>query len=129
MSGGFVLGFSFFMIGCSGGSPSPTLVSAGTVTEITRTDGQSHALPPEPPQDELLVTFKPGTSVARREAIHQSVGCRVLNQMLSGRIAHVKLPRGKTLEEVQSAYAKFPEVEAAEPNAPVEAQGHDTPTR
>ena len=119
------------LVGCGNGlAPSQTAWPGTTpIAENVRAGGQPQASTPVPPADELLITFQPGVPEARRQAIHQSVGCLVLSQMLNGRIAHVKLPRGKPLAEAQSAYAKFPEVEAAEPNAPVEAQGHDTPTR
>lgn len=118
------------LVACgSGQAPMQTTSpQMAPTTETLPTTGQPRPVP-LPPMDELLITFRPGTSEARRQAIHQSVGCRLIGQMLSGRIAHVKLPTGKTLTEIQSAYATFPEVEAAEPNAPVEAQGHDTPTR
>lgn len=66
--------------------------------------------------DELLVTFEPGTPESRRTAIHNSMGVQVLNTMLSGRIAHIKIPKEKSLEEIQSAYAAFAQVEAVELN-------------
>jgi hypothetical protein len=91
--------------------------------------GQPRPAQPLPPQDELLVTFKPDTPETRREAIHRAVGATIVSQMLGGRIAHVKLPQGKALAEAQSAYAQFPEVEAAEPNAPVGTEVHEKPTR
>ena len=86
---------------------------------------QSGPVQPAPDKavpDELLVTFKRDTSGARRQAIHQSVGGKVLNQMLGGRIAQVKIAQGKSLAEMQTAYAAFPEVESVEPNAKIEAQ-------
>jgi hypothetical protein len=131
MTNRLTIAFCLLLAGC-GHEPasSPTAgPGAAPISENVRAGGQPHAPTPLPPADELLITFRPGTPEARRQAIHQSVGCRVLGQMLSGRITHVKLPPGRTLAEAQSAYAKFPEVEAAEPNAPVQVQGHDTPTR
>ena len=107
----------------------PTSHEQGAPREIGRDNtgpggSQLHA-----PADELLITFKPGTTESRCQAIHQAVGARLLSRMLGGRIAHVKLPPGQTLAQGQAAYVQFPEVVAAEPNYPVEVQGHEGQTR
>lgn len=131
MTGRLPIALCLLLVGCGNGLAPSQKAGPGTtpIAENVRAGGQPHASTPLPPADELLITFRPGVPEARRQAIHQSVGCRVLGRMLNGRIAHVKLPPGKTLAEAQSAYATFPEVEATEPNAPVEAQGHEKPTR
>lgn len=83
----------------------------------------------QPIVDELLITFRPDTSEARRQAIHGAVGTQLLRRMLNGRIAHVKLREGQTLEAAQGAYEKFAEVEAAEPNHSMELLEHEEPAR
>lgn len=131
IAGRLTIILSLSLAGCGNEQAPPQKAEPGTtpIAEDVRAGAQPHVSTPLPPSDELLITFRPGVPEARRQAIHQSVGCLVLSHMLSGRIAHVKLPPGKTLAEAQSAYATFPEVEAAEPNAPVGVQGHDIPTR
>ena len=84
---------------------------------------------PQPAADELLITFKPDTPEARRQAILEAVGTPLLRQMLNGRIVHVKLREGQTLAEAQAAYEKFAEVEAAEPNYSMEMLEHTGPAR
>ena len=91
-----------------------------TISRDGASQGDTQA---QPALDELLVTFKPETTEARRQAIHQAVGAEVLGRMLGGRIAHVKLPQGRTVAEGQRDYAQFAEVEAAEPNDLVKIQG------
>lgn len=108
---------------------SPAEQEPRPLTEVGSEGASTGSLQGVSPPDELLVIFRPGTSEARRQAIHQAVGTQILSQMLGGRISHVKLPGGKTLAEVQSAYAEFLEVEAAEPNHPIEVQGHERKIR
>ena len=118
----FVLTLALFAClstwGCGAPPDQEPSVQAGAQSQA----GPGQPAPAQAAPDELLVTFKRDTSGARREAIHQSVGGKVLNQMLGGRIAQVKIAQGKSLAEMQTAYAAFPEVESVEPNHVVEAK-------
>lgn len=120
----FSLGVGLAVAGCSGVPPrqaeagtAPASEKQNATVPIGREEaGRQGNTEPQAPPDELLVTFKPETTEARRQAIHQAVGVQVLSRMLGGRIAHVKLPQGQTVAEGQRAYAQFTEVVAAEPN-------------
>jgi hypothetical protein len=80
---------------------------------------------PEYVPDELLVTFKPGTSETRIKEINTSLSVHVQRKMFSGQIYQVKILEGKSLEEVRRAYLSFAEVESVEPNYKVEMKARD----
>ena len=110
-------------------APAPHSPSPLPVAGAAGANAPPKAAAAEAPTDELLITFHPDVTETRRHAIHQLVGCQVIGRMLGGRIAQVRLPPGKTLEEVQSAYQRFLEVQAAEPNSPVHTQDDDPSKR
>lgn len=115
----------------SGPSVSPGVDPQATILQHTDMEppfaqkASSLSVQPEYVADELLVTFKAGIPEARIKEINESLGVHVLRKMLSGRTYQVKIPVGKSLEDLRIAYLSFTEVESAEPNYKVEMKERD----
>jgi len=73
--------------------------------------------PPGPVPDELLVRFRPGTSSARRGALHAAAGATVVRQFAIVPDLHlIKLPAGTALTRALAHYQSSPDVLYAERN-------------
>lgn len=66
---------------------------------------------------EILVVFKDGVSVSKKETLHRSIGVQKISDDTDGRIFQkIKIPEGKTIESVIQKYKADPDVRFAEPN-------------
>ena len=77
--------------------------------------------PPPRPEEEyvpnqIIVKFKPGTSIEAQEQLHQELGTTVIHTSPSAGFKVLQIPEGKTVAEMVEAYSKKPIVEYAEPN-------------
>lgn len=74
--------------------------------------------------DELLVSFRDGTSEARIDAINQVLNVHVIRKIFFGqmRVCQIKIPEGQSLDTMKRAYLVFSEVETVEPNYKVRIQ-------
>jgi thermitase len=61
--------------------------------------------------DEILVQFKPGTHPSTVKTLNESIRVQVVRTLSNGRVL-VKIPTGKSLDEIRDAYASFSEVES-----------------
>ena len=67
--------------------------------------------------NELLVKFASNMTAARVEALHEELGVEVLDRSMLGGLLHlVRVPEGRGLEEVRTAYEAESGVEYAERN-------------
>jgi hypothetical protein len=107
------LSLFFFLLALSG---------CAMQTDAPSVPGSSQPSPPNAVPGELIVMFAPETPDQRRIEIHQAAGGQVLDALLGGRIAHVKVKPGQPTEELAAGYRRFPEVESVEPNYEVESR-------
>lgn len=77
---------------------------------------------------EVLVQFKPGVRRAASRSVHARRGSRVLSTIrgFPGRIEHVSLPAGVSVERAVASYARHPAVAIVEPNLIREYADHAT---
>ena len=66
--------------------------------------------------NQVLVKFKDGVSEERVTEIHNAVGTKIQDKILFGKIHLVLIVNGASVEDTIKEYAKFAEVEFAEPN-------------
>jgi uncharacterized delta-60 repeat protein len=71
---------------------------------------------------ELLVKFKSGVSESSRDKSHGRLGSAKIKKFEKLNLHHVKLKKGKTVEEAVGEYSKDPDVEYAEPNYTVSVE-------
>lgn len=134
-AGWFVIGAGLALVSCSAPLTERAQDDPSVITQERRVSPEIERGPmsagskPQPIADELLITFRPDTPEARRQAIHEAAGTQLLRRMLNGRIAHVKLRDGQTLAAALATYEKFAEVEAAESNHSMEILEHEGPAR
>jgi hypothetical protein len=102
-------------------------VYSGARASAGQPEGQAMPAEPEGAEyaaNELLVKFASNVPAERAEAIHEQLGVEVLDRkMLGGRLHLVRVPEGRSLEEVQSAYEAQAGVEYAERNPTYRVQG------
>ncbi len=67
-------------------------------------------------KDEIVVKFKPGVSEETIERINRSHGTSVFYVSKQGKFSRLKVPAGKSVEELVEIYNNNPYVEYAEPN-------------
>ncbi|NOZ26246.1 MAG: S8 family serine peptidase [Nitrospirae bacterium] len=67
-------------------------------------------------KDEIVVKFKSGVSEEAIARINQRHGTSVFYVSKQGKFRRLKVPAGKTVEELVDTYSKDPNVEYAEPN-------------
>ncbi|NOY39795.1 MAG: S8 family serine peptidase [Nitrospirae bacterium] len=67
-------------------------------------------------KDEIVVKFKPGVSEETIKGINQRQGTAVFYVSKQGKFSRLRVPAGKTVEELVDIYNKNPYVEYAEPN-------------
>jgi len=67
-------------------------------------------------EGELLVKFKPGTTVEEKAAIHRKFNSTVIKVFNSIGVEHISLREGLSVEEAIRLYKDDPRVEYAEPN-------------
>ncbi|TML38026.1 MAG: hypothetical protein E6G27_15930, partial [Actinobacteria bacterium] len=67
----------------------------------------------------LLVGYRPGTSAAERDAIHQRAGGTVVKSLLTAPVEIIAIPPGDTLDAVASRYSAEAAVAFVEPDRPV----------
>ncbi|MEW6327440.1 MAG: S8 family serine peptidase [Thermodesulfobacteriota bacterium] len=65
---------------------------------------------------EIIVKFKPGVSDNVIRALNQRQGCSVLSKSRFAGFKRLRIPKGRTVEEMVEIYGKDPNVEYAEPN-------------
>lgn len=78
---------------------------------------------------ELLVKFKPGVPVDRRQKLHKKHGAEKLREHADLRLHHLKLKKGMSVEEAVKLYQADPDVQYAEPNLLFELQAQPNDTR
>lgn len=66
--------------------------------------------------DELLVSFQNGVPLSRINAINGSLNTQIISTLLPGRLYLIKIPTGRTLEEIRQAYASLPDVKSVDLN-------------
>jgi len=77
--------------------------------------------PPPGPEEEyvpnqIIVKFKPGTSIEAQEQLHQELGTTVIHTSPSAGFQVLQIPEGKTVPEMVTLYSEQSIVEYAEPN-------------
>ena len=76
--------------------------------------------PPEPEKEyvpgQIIVKFKPGTSIEAEEQLNQSLGTTVIHTSPAAGFKVLQIPEGKTVPEMVDLYSEQPIVEYAEPN-------------
>lgn len=65
---------------------------------------------------EIIVKFKPGIRDEAIRDLNQRHGCSVLSKSRFADFKRLRIPKGKTVEEMVENYSKNPNVEYAEPN-------------
>lgn len=66
---------------------------------------------------ELLVTFKEGVTADRAQAITAAIGVSLIQAMVGGRVHHVRVPDGVSVDSIKARYLAHPEVTSVEPNS------------
>ena len=66
--------------------------------------------------DEIIVKFKPGVASQNIAAINQAHGTEVLATSRFAGFKRLRVPAGKTIDEMVEVYSRNPNVEYAEPN-------------
>lgn len=66
--------------------------------------------------NQIIVKFKPGTSIEAQEELNQSLGTTVIYTSPSAGFKVLQIPEGKTVEEIVAIYSEQTIVEYAEPN-------------
>jgi len=66
--------------------------------------------------DEVVVKFKPGVSQAAADAVNRAHGAAIIYRSPFAGFLRLRLPAGRSLEEMVAAYRRIPQVEYAEPN-------------
>ena len=66
--------------------------------------------------NQIIVKFKPGTSIEAQEELNQSLGTTVIYTSPSAGFKVLQIPEGKTVEEMVAIYSEQTIVEYAEPN-------------
>lgn len=66
--------------------------------------------------NQVLVKFRDGVTEERAAIIHKTVGTKVQDKILFGKIYVVVITNGASVEDTIKAYEKYPEIEFAEPN-------------
>jgi hypothetical protein len=84
------------------------------------------SLPPEEPQtapepeeyvsDQIIIKFKPETTVEAQEKLHRELGTTVIKVSQSAGFQVLQIPEGKTVKEMVALYSEQSIVEYAEPN-------------
>ncbi len=67
-------------------------------------------------EDEIVVKFKPGVSEETIARINQRHGTSVFYVSKQGKFRRLRIPAGRSVEELVDVYSKDPNVEYAEPN-------------
>lgn len=115
---------------CAGALVLGISAHAGTSAWAGQAEGQAVRAQPQEAEyvsNELLVKFAPNMTAERAEHIHQELGVEVLDRsLLGGRLHVVRVPEGRALEEVRSAYEAEPGVEYAERNPVYRVQDGET---
>jgi general secretion pathway protein D len=73
-------------------------------------------------EGELLVKFKEGVSRDEAEAIISRKGASLIKVLEGIQVYHIRLPKGKDIEEAVDEFSKMPEVQYAEPNYQIRLQ-------
>jgi type II secretory pathway component GspD/PulD (secretin) len=73
-------------------------------------------------EGELLVKFREGVSRDEAEAIISRKGASVIKVIEGIQVYHIRLPKGKDVEEAVNEFSKMPEVQYAEPNYQIRLQ-------
>jgi general secretion pathway protein D len=73
-------------------------------------------------EGELLVKFREGVSHDEAEAIISRKGASVIKVIEGIQVYHIRLPKGKDVEEAVNEFSKMPEVQYAEPNYQIRLQ-------
>lgn len=97
------------IVAMSVGAPS---AMAGDARECVEPVSANDAAP-----GELLVTFKEGVTAERAQAITAAVGVPLVQAMVGGRVHHVRVPDGVSVDSIKARYLAHPEVAAVEPNS------------
>jgi len=66
--------------------------------------------------DEVVVKFKPGVPQAAADAVNRAHGAAIVYRSPFAGFLRLRLPAGRSLEEMVAAYRRIPQVEYAEPN-------------
>jgi subtilisin family serine protease len=109
----FALFLSVLSSGCgssvnmSGGSPSKTGINMKSGAEYV--------------PGELLVKFRPGTTVQKMSGLHKAVRAVGKKDFKGAGVHHIKLPKDLSVEEAVESYVRDADVEYAEPNYLVHA--------
>ena len=91
-------------------SPIPPAPSAPTLTPVKPGPKEEYV------PNQIIVKFKPGTSIEAEEQLNRSLGTTVINVSTSVGFKVLQIPEGKTVTEMVEIYLQQPIVEYAEPN-------------
>lgn len=91
-------------------SPIPPAPSAPTPIPVKPGPKAEHV------PNQIIVKFKPGTSIEAEEQLNRSLGTSVINVSTSVGFKVLQIPEGKTVTEMVEIYLQQPIVEYAEPN-------------
>lgn len=107
-------------------------VYSGVRASAGQPEGQAMGAQPRGAEyvaNEVLVKFASSMTAEGAEGIHEEIGVEVLDRnMLGGRLHLVRVPEGKALEEVLSAYEAEAGVEYAERNPVYRVQESGAPS-
>lgn len=90
------------IVGCQQSAPTPIPPPPGAEEEYV--------------PNQIIVKFKPGTSIEAQEQLHQKLGTKVIHTSPSAGFKVLQIPEGKTVPEMVEIYLQQPIVEYAEPN-------------
>ncbi len=76
-------------------------------------------------EGELLIKFREGTTAEQAVSIISGKGASVIKVIEKTGVYHIRLPKGKKVEEAVKEYSAIPEVEYAEPNYTMRIQKSD----
>jgi thermitase len=105
---------ALFVLAWSAGA----LLATGERVALAQSGGDPHTAAPQGGfvSGEILVRFKDGVSEAEIEAMIQSYGGQVLDYIRPLKVYHLKIPEGRSVEEVIDLYANDPRCEHVERN-------------
>jgi len=73
-------------------------------------------------EDSIIVKFKPGATDAKKDDLHKRHGSKIAKKFDRLRMHHVKLKKGKAVEDALKEYRADPDVEYAEPDYVMKVQ-------
>lgn len=88
----------------------------GLALWVAAPSGQGQGAPASAVDSEVLVRFRPQATDARRDAALRTVGGQRIRRFGALNVDHVRLPRGRNVDQAIAAIRSNVDVEAAQPN-------------